>query len=588
MEALAANLREFAERLLGVATAIELVCLPVRSTEDPGFYHLGRTIDRWVETDQETSTFFVLPASLELNLWQRTLLGEELSAARRRHSAIAIHHDSVDSTHALIVDGFAGQILRALDERGVLPRNAGLLLVADGQGDPNARADAYRLMRLLWEQNGLGRGEVGFTRHAQPFLPETLVRCLHEPLPLQWVLLPYSQWDGELSDFARVMLEDHQRAHPESSAWCLLDPLRDHPAIQAWLEQRMLRLWQEKRSRQAARVPSSKNASSPMRPGVWSEEGWVPLADAPIHVRTGMVARAHEETSLAEILARVLPPADRYLIKVTWHGYAQGTYTSPQALDLLLGALPAKGVVLEGHTSSRNLGGAAFDWELDAERHRTWIRQQEVEFLHRTGLAPVLARHDAQYINITESWWDGACASAEDVRSVLGDLELQYPELASFIPSALFEHRGVPLISFARFKGPTRLGLSNFFGLIPRPLRTEWHGPDITYFASVCCDLAKLYGALFPLYGLVEAFDSAVRWNREGLYRSRWGNYDLVLTNGLFTLSEGLVGADLLASRLQGQDVRRSGFFDVVRERLGWSREGETMVLPSDLQVSLG
>ena len=67
------------------------------------------------------------------------------------------------------------------------------------------------------------------------------------------------------------------------------------------------------------------------------------------------------------------------------------------------------------------------------------------------------------------------------------------------------------------------------------------------------------------------------------LYRSRWGNYDLVLTDGLVTASEGLVGADLLASRLEGQDVRRSGFFDVVRDRLGWSRAEEELALPAVL-----
>ena len=143
------------------------------------------------------------------------------------------------------------------------------------------------------------------------------------------------------------------------------------------------------------------------------------------------------------------------------------------------------------------------------------------------------------------------------------------------------------MVSLARFKGPTRLGLSNLFGLIPRPLRTEWHGPDITHFAGVCCDLARLYGRLFPLFGLVEAFDSAVRWDRKGLYRSRWGNYDLVLTDGLFTLSEGLVGADLLASPLQGQDVQRSAFYDVVRERLGWTPAEAECTIPGDLQASL-
>ena len=46
---------------------------------------------------------------------------------------------------------------------------------------------------------------------------------------------------------------------------------------------------------------------------------------------------------------------------------------------------------------------------------------------------------------------------------------------------------------------------------------------------------------LFPLFGLIEAFAWAVRWDRKGLYRSRWGNYDLVPGDGIFTFSEGLV-----------------------------------------------
>jgi hypothetical protein len=460
-----------------------------------------------------------------------------------------------------------------------------LVFAADGQGDAATRADSYRLMRLIWEQAGLGRGDVGFVRHPQPFLPETLGRCLAEPL--DWVVLPHCWWDGELCDFARVMLDDHQRAHPEAANWRLLDPPRDHPALRAWLEQRILRLWQEKRTRQAARIPSARIADLPARAEVWSDEVWLPASEAEIRPRAGCVARARDSATLAEILARVLPPAERYLVKVTWHGYAPGTYTGPLALDLLLGALPAPAVVLEGHTSSRNVGGAEIDWEADAERHRTWVRQQDVTFLKRTGLAEVIARHGAQYVNVTEAWWDGACAPAEAVRVAIGDVVPENPELVGFIPSALLELRGLPLISFARFKGPTRLGLSNLFGLIPHPLRTDWHGPDITYFASVCCDLARLYGSLFPLFGLVEAFDSAVRWDRKGLYRSRWGNYDLILTDGLFTVSEGLVGADILASRLQGQDVRRSGFYDVVRHRLGWSEAEEEIAVPDDLQASL-
>ncbi|WP_337177888.1 hypothetical protein [Paludisphaera sp.] len=582
LEAQAAGLREFAARSLGVEPRVGLARLPGRSADDAGDLHVGRVIDRCV--GDGASTVFVLPATFELNIWQRSMLGEELTEARRRHASATIHHDSVDPTHPLLVDCFVGQILEALSGRGVPPQQAGLLLVADGQGDPSTRADSYRLMRLLWEQAGLRTGDVGFLRHARPFLREALGRCRREPV--EWFLLPQRQWDGEPCDHARVILDDHRREHSEEGGWHLIDPPGDQPAIRAWLERRLLGLWQEKRASQAARAPSLRRQATSNPAAIWSGEGWVPVAEAEPPPRAAIVARAREPEPLAKILSRALPRADRYLIKATWHGYAQGTYTGAAALDLLLGALPGRAVVLEGHTSGRNVGGADFDWEEDAVRHRAWIRQQDVEFLRRTGLADVMDRHGAQYLNVTEAWWDGACAPPEEVLAALGDATLREPRLAGFVPSALMELRGSPFISFARFKGPTRLGISNLFGLIPHPLRTEWHGPDIAHFASICCDLARIYGALFPSFGLVEAFDSAVRWDRKGLYRSRWGNYDLVLTDGLFTLSEGLVGADLLASRLQGQDVTRSAFYDVVRDRLGWSPAAD-FPLPADLQTSL-
>ena len=118
------------------------------------------------------------------------------------------------------------------------------------------------------------------------------------------------------------------------------------------------------------------------------------------------------------------------------------------------------------------------------------------------------------------------------------------------------------------------------FGLLPEPLRAAWHGPNITYFARVCCDLAKLYGGRFQLCGINEALYSAVRWNRQGLYRSRWGNYDLISNAGHVTASSNLGSADILASRLQGQDVHRSAFFDVVRAELGWDEAAAADPLP--------
>jgi hypothetical protein len=208
-----------------------------------------------------------------------------------------------------------GTLIERWIERGAWPQSAGLVLIADEQGEPATRADSYHLMQLIWEQTGLGRREVGFLRYPQPFLPETLKRCL--PEPLDWILVPQCQWEGELCTFARVMRDDHARAHADAAGWRLLDPPGDHPALLAWLEQRMLRLSQEKRARQAARIPSARTEPPPAQTGVWSGADWVPAREAHLCPQSGWVARSRDPAALAAILARVLPQAERYLVKVT-------------------------------------------------------------------------------------------------------------------------------------------------------------------------------------------------------------------------------------------------------------------------------
>jgi hypothetical protein len=398
---------------------------------------------------------------------------------------------------------------------------------------------------------GLAAAVVGFVRHAQPFLALTLEKCAERPL--DWVLLPEAQWRTEHVEFAEVILENFQRQRPEASHWRMAPQPDDHPAITAWLTQRITRLWNEKRAREAVRVTSPKQ-SPPARPASWT-------------LGCGIIASVPDRHRMAGVLEQILPASKhgRVLVKVTWHGYATGTYTDPAALDLLLGALPARAVILEGHTSSRNVEEAGFDWEAEARENRAWIRQQDAEYLRRTGLADVLKQHSAEYVNITEAYWDQDC---------------QTPALG-YIPEVLVPYAGCPMISFAKFKGPTRLAISNLFGLIPDPLRSSWHGPNVTYFARACCELVKLYGALFPLSAINEALYSAVRWNRKGLYRSRWGNYDLIANAGYLAASSSLVTADILASRLQGQDVNRSAFFDVVRAELDWDESAASDPLPS-------
>jgi sirohydrochlorin ferrochelatase len=519
------------------------------------------------------SEVFVLPCSLECNLLQREMLGRAVSELRRQHHDVAIHHDDPDPGDSQLVDCLAEQAMKALETTGATPQRTGLILVASGSSDPPARAQSYRLMRLLWERLGFIAGEVGFLRHERPFLLSTLENCARTPV--NWILVPQMLWKSEYFEYSEVILKNFQRNQPAAVDWCVAQPPGNHRAITSWLTARIARLYNEKRTRECMRLVSPKSAN----PRGFSAE----------RLGQGTIASVTSRADMANVLGSLLPEgsAERILVKVTWHGYATGTYTDPAALDLLLSALPGQAVILEGHTSSRNVGDATFDWETGARENRAWIRQQDAEYLRRTGLAEVIAHHGAQYVNITESFWDEDCADANEVNSVLEQrgVTFHHPELAGFVPRVLLEYAGCPMISFAKFKGPTRLSIANMFGLLPEPLRAAWHGPNITYMARVCCDLAKLYGSLFELYAIDEALYSAVRWNRRGLYRSRWGNYDLVENAGYLTASRGLVSADILASRLQGQEVTRSAFFDVVRAELGWDEAASRELLPPPVQM---
>jgi hypothetical protein len=500
---------------------------------------------------------FILPAALEFNLWQRETLGQIVAETRRRDSAITIHHDDPDLCDPLIVDALAESAARHIEDL----RSTGILLTPNGCGDPASRAQSYRLMRLLWERLGVAAGDVAFVRNMQPFLSPTLERLNQH---FRWILIPQSQFETETVAYARVILENSKTGH------LLADPPASDLRIASWIAARAVRLWRERRMRDDLRLRSSKSTPPEAAP-----------TRTPLTAGSAFVAHVPDRDAMRAVLDAVLPAApDRVIVKVTWHGYATGTYTNPAALDLLLSALPAPAVIVEGHTSSRNLGEATFDWETEAQSNRAWIRQQDSEFLRRTGLADVIARHRAQYINITECFWDEQCATPEEIR-----IPLHYPELAGFIPQALLDLRGSPLISFAKIKGPTRLAISNLFGLIPHPLRAAWHGPNITHFARVCCDLAKLYGSLFDLVAINEGLYSAVRWDRRGLYRSRWGNYDLITDAGHLVASRNLVAADILAARLQGQEISRSAFFDVVRAELAWDDAAEQGILPTRLHT---
>lgn len=535
------------------------------------------------EAERGAAEVLLLPGTLDLSLFQRQVLAELAAQTRKGFPGLIVCYDDADPGHPLVVRALADRVLRAVAGK-VEPGRLRVLLAASGHGDAGSRAQSYRLMRLVWEELSAVKGEVAFLRHASPFLAMALERCAAEGG--SWAVVPQVWWGGEHAEWARTVAENGK------GSFHFVEPVGASEGMAAWVRQRILALWRGRREREV--VPSARRRSLAPASRLHGPDGTVAFPGVglalpkEVFFDRGLIAEVHDAGALGQVVRHFMPEEGTVFIKVTWHGYAPGTYTDPVALRRLLEALRGRAVLVEGHTSSRNLGGATWDWETEAREHRGWIQEQEMEYLRRTGLAEVIADCGAQYVNVTEAWWDRDCVPREEVEKALGDIALNHPELLGFVPRVLFEHRGAPFVSFARLKGPTRGAISNLFGLIPEPLRAAWHGPNVTFFASVCCDLARLYGALFRMVGMVEGLHVAVRWDRQGLHRSRWGNYDLIPQPDLLVASAGLAAADVLASRLQGGDPGRSGFFDVVRQRLGWPEGAASVAIPEELVRRLG
>jgi hypothetical protein len=592
------------EPRLGIAPRVRLASLPpgpparADSVDSSSCHDLARILAEEAAAEGEV---FVLPAMLDFSLGQRARLAEIVAGMRLEYHRTAIAYDDVAFDSRPLIQALSERLYQGLVASELPLERSGLLVVASGDGDSSARAQSYQLMRLIFEQLGFARGEVAFLRHARPLLEEQLERCSREAL--DWLIVPQMIWRSEPFDDARRRIEAFYASHSEAQRWRLMPPIGHGEApvdpdlvafnLSAWLEERIMVLWRSRRQKFEARRPSPSHGDAPRISCLRGPVATVPLSDLPGRAEDGLwygdgcIAEVYDRDGLASLLGTVMgsEPIDRVFIKVTWHGYATGTYTDPVALDRLLSALPAPAVLVEGHTSSRNLGGSNWDWRTQSREHRGWIAEQDAEYLRRTGIEEVIHKHKAQYVNVTEAFWDGQCAPRARIEALLAEagIVLRFPELADFVPNLFLEHRGAPFISFARFKGPQRASLTNLIGLIPTPLRTAWHGRTVAHFTRVCCDIARIYRCLFRPYGMVEALNVAVKWNPKGLYRSRWGNYDLVSNPGIVTLSPHLPTADVLASRLQGQPVEGNEFFQTVRKEIGFPEAAERLPIPQDL-----
>lgn len=236
-----------------------------------------------------------------------------------------------------------------------------------------------------------------------------------------------------------------------------------------------------------------------------------------------------------------------FVVKPNWSN--ANTFTSAETLDWLFSALKGRIKVIEGYTAWRNeLNTGPEPQEVitpsNAKAKWQWIKEQDKWFLKFSGIDKILAKHDVEYINITEEVWSMRTLDSDEVRDLVDSKYgvLVSQDMYNLVPTRVYELKGSTFISLNNSRR-TREGISlstkNLFGLIPDPARHgKWHGKNDRRLSQSIVDINKIYRSLFsPCY-----------WINE------------IKELGVFAGGKNSVEADAAAAKLMGIEAEEIGF----------------------------
>ena len=230
-----------------------------------------------------------------------------------------------------------------------------------------------------------------------------------------------------------------------------------------------------------------------------------------------------------------------FVVKPNWSN--AHTFTSAETLDKLFSTLQGRIKVIEGYSAWRNelnTGPEPRDviTPSNAKAKWQWIKEQDKWFLKYSGIDEILAKHDVEYINVTEEIWSTRTLDPNEVREFVDNKYgiLVSQEMYSFVPTKIYELRDSVLISLNnswRIREKISLSTKNLFGLIPDPARYgKWHGKNDSHLSRSIVDINKIYRSLFsPCYWINEIKES-----------------------GIFVGSKNSMEADAVAAKLMGVD----------------------------------
>ncbi|MFX0014457.1 MAG: DUF362 domain-containing protein [Promethearchaeota archaeon] len=297
--------------------------------------------------------------------------------------------------------------------------------------------------------------------------------------------------------------------------------------------------------------------------------------------KTMVEESVNRETFIAIIKEMNLKPP--VVIKPNW-GFSV-CFTEAMILDWVLSAVNSEALVVE-----------SYGWARTEEALKTgeWgsfkqddLRKSDQWFLEYSGIGKVLKKHDVEFLNITEENWGNRTTDPDMIRDIV---EKKYPplertEFYNFVPERLSELRGADLISLAKLRlleEPMIVSFSvkNFFGMIPGPDRSRFHGKKHSLLNQSIVDIYKVYDSLFNIYGVVEAIFTASLRDPNTL---EWETHE---NPGFVSASADPIELDAFVSSLLEINPDNIGYLKLAAKVFGgWSEESVTHGLDSGIKV---
>jgi uncharacterized protein (DUF362 family) len=201
------------------------------------------------------------------------------------------------------------------------------------------------------------------------------------------------------------------------------------------------------------------------------------------------------------------------VIKPNWGTI--NNFTEATVLDGVLSAINGEAVVTESYGWARTED--ALNGKGIGSCKKTDLKKSDEWFLKYSGVGDMLKKHGVEYVNVTEEVWAKRTVEPATVKG----LAEKYPpvlfeEMYARVPRRLFDLRGGTFLSLAKYRlnhDPIAFSLSmkNFFGMIPGPGRSKYHGDGDCYLAQTIVDMNKVYRSVFDVVGMVDGVMTASR-----------------------------------------------------------------------------